>query len=168
MSDTGFQVPADKLARAAQPAPQPGGRPGTPRFAVNDGAKYQSGGGGLTSTTEDYLRFVAMLSSGGALGSQRLLGKQTLAFMASDHVGSRPGRPPGLGFGLGFEVRLASGEAALPGVVGEYGWAGAGGTLFWIEPKDQLIALYMAQVSDADRPRLLSQFRSMVQASVVD
>jgi CubicO group peptidase (beta-lactamase class C family) len=53
-----------------------------------------------------------------------------------DHTGSRPGRPPGLGFGLGFEVRTRIGDSALPGSVGEYGWAGNAGTLFWIDPKE--------------------------------
>ena len=151
MVDTGFQVPADKLSRAAQPGPRPNGQPMTPRFAVNDGAKYESGGGGLTSTMDDYLRFTTMLANGGALSGKRLLGKQTLAFMTADHTGSRPGRPPGLGFGLGFEVRTMTGEAALPGSVGEYGWAGNAGTLFWVDPKEQLFAIYMVQVSDPDR-----------------
>ena len=168
MADTGFQVPADKLARAAQPGPRPGGQPMTPRFAVNDGAKYESGGGGLTSTTNDYLRFAAALANGGAFQGKRLLGKQTLAFMTADHTGTRPGRPLGLGFGLGFEVRTREGDSALPGSVGEYGWAGNAGTLFWIDPKEQLIALYMVQVSDPDRVALRNQFRTMVQAAIID
>ena len=169
MVDTGFQVPADKLGRAAQPGPRPGGQPGTPRFAVNDGARYESGGGGLTSTMDDYLRFaVALANGGGTPGGQRLLGKQTLAFMTADHTGSRPGRPPGLGFGLGFEVRTMTGEAALPGSVGEYGWAGNAGTLFWIDPREQLVAIYMVQVSDPDRVALRNQFRSMVQSAIID
>ncbi|MCA0305358.1 MAG: beta-lactamase family protein [Proteobacteria bacterium] len=168
MVDSGFQVPADKLGRAAQPGPRPGGQPGTPRFAVNDGARYESGGGGLTSTMDDYLRFAVALSNGGAAYDQRLLGKQTLAFMTADHTGTRPGRPPGLGFGLGFEVRTMTGEAALPGSVGEYGWAGNAGTLFWIDPRTQLIAIYMVQVSDPDRVALRNQFRSMVQAAIID
>ena len=169
MVDTGFQVPADKLGRAAQPGPRPGGQPGTPRFAVNDGARYESGGGGLTSTMDDYLRFaVALANGGGTPGGRRLLGKQTLAFMTADHTGSRPGRPPGLGFGLGFEVRTMTGEAALPGSVGEYGWAGNAGTLFWIDPREQLVAIYMVQVSDPDRVALRNQFRSMVQSAIID
>jgi len=168
MVDSGFQVPGDKLSRAAQPGPRPGGQPMTPRFAVNDGAKYESGGGGLTSTMEDYLRFTAMLANGGALSGKRLLGKQTIAFMTADHTGNRPGRPPGLGFGLGFEVRTTTGEAALPGSVGEYGWAGNAGTLFWIDPKEQLIAIYMVQVSDPDRIALRNQFRTMVQSAIID
>jgi CubicO group peptidase (beta-lactamase class C family) len=168
MVDSGFQVPSDKLSRAAQPGPRPGGQPMTPRFAVNDGAKYESGGGGLTATMEDYLRFTTMLANGGTLSGKRLLGKQTMAFMTSDHTGNRPGRPPGLGFGLGFEVRTTTGEAALPGSAGEYGWAGNAGTLFWIDPKEQLIAIYMVQVSDPDRIELRNRFRTMVQAAIID
>jgi CubicO group peptidase (beta-lactamase class C family) len=168
MVDSGFQVPADKVARAAQPGPRPNGEPMTPRFAVNDGAKYESGGGGMVSTMEDYLRFTTMLANQGELSGKRLLGKQTLAFMTTDHTGNRPGRPPGLGFGLGFEVRTTTGEAALPGSVGEYGWAGNAGTLFWIDPKEQLIAIYMVQVSDPDRIALRNQFRTMVQSAIID
>ena len=168
MVDTQFQVPAGKLARAAQPGPRPGGQPMTPRFKVDDGAKYESGGGGLTGTMDDYLRFASALANGGALQGKRILGKQTVAFMTADHTGTRPGRPPGLGFGLGFEVRTRTGDAALPGSVGEYGWAGNAGTLFWIDPKNELIAIYMVQVSDPDRIALRNQFRSMVQAAIVD
>jgi CubicO group peptidase (beta-lactamase class C family) len=168
MVDSAFQVPADKVARAAQPGPRPNGEPMTPRFAVNDGAKYESGGGGMVSTMEDYLRFTTMLANKGELSGKRLLGKQTVSFMTADHVGDRPGRPPGLGFGLGFEVRTTTGEAALPGSVGEYGWAGNAGTLFWIDPKEQLIAIYMVQVSDPDRVALRNQFRTMVQSAIID
>jgi CubicO group peptidase (beta-lactamase class C family) len=168
MVDSGFQVPADKVVRAAQPGPRPNGEPMTPRFAVNDGAKYESGGGGMVSTMEDYLRFTTMLANKGELAGKRLLGKQTVAFMTTDHTGNRPGRPPGLGFGLGFEVRTTTGEAALPGSVGEYGWAGNAGTLFWIDPKEQLIAIYMVQVSDPDRVALRNQFRTMVQSAIID
>jgi CubicO group peptidase (beta-lactamase class C family) len=168
MVDTGFQVPADKVARAAQPGPRPNGQPMTPRFKVDDGAPFQSGGGGMLSTMEDYLRFTMALANGGAFGGKRVIGKQTLAFMTADHVGSRPGRPPGLGFGLGFEVRTRVGDSALPGSVGEYGWAGNAGTLFWIDPKEQLIAIYMVQVSDPDRIQLRNRFRTMVQAAIID
>ncbi|MEI7872142.1 MAG: serine hydrolase domain-containing protein [Alphaproteobacteria bacterium] len=168
MADSGFQVPADKLARAAQPGARPGGLPMTPRFAVNDGAKYESGGGGMTSTMADYLRFTSALANGGTLQGKRIIGKKTLEFMTADHTLNRPGRPLGLGFGLGFEVRTRTGDSALPGTVGEYGWAGNAGTLFWIDPKEQLIAIYMVQVSDPDRIALRNQFRTMVQAAIID
>ena len=168
MKDTGFQVPADKVARAAQPGPRPNGQPMTPRFKVDDGAKYESGGGGMMSTLEDYLRFTSALANGGAFQGKRIIGSKTLEFMTADHTLKRPGRPPGLGFGLGFEVRQRTGDSALPGSVGEYGWAGNAGTLFWIDPKEQLIAIYMVQVSDPDRIALRNQFRTMVQAALID
>ena len=168
MTDTSFQVPADKLARVAQPAPGINGKTTTVRFKVDDGAKYESGGGGLMSTTEDYLRFTAALANGGALGGRRIIGKQTLAFMTADHTGSRPGRPSGFGFGLGFEVRTAVGDSRQAGSIGEYGWSGAAGTTFWIDPKEQLYAIYMIQANEADTAPLRMQFRSMVQAALLD
>ena len=168
MVDTAFQVPADKLARAAQPGQKPGGPPMTPRFKVDDGAKYESGGGGLLSTTEDYLRFTMALANGGAWQGKRIIGRKTLEFMKSDHVGSRPGRPDGFGFGLGFEVRTKEGEAMFPGSVGEYGWSGAAGTHFWIDPKEQLVGLLMVQASEGDTRFLIRQFRTMVQAALID
>ena len=168
MKDTAFQVPAEKLARVAQPGPRPNGQPITPRFKVDDGAKFESGGGGMVSTVEDYLRFTSALANGGTFQGNRIIGKKTLEFMTADHTLNRPGRPPGLGFGLGFEVRQRTGDAGIPGTTGEYGWAGNAGTLFWIDPKEQLIAIYMVQVSDPDRIALRNQFRTMVQAALID
>jgi CubicO group peptidase (beta-lactamase class C family) len=140
----------------------------TPRFKVDDGAKYESGGGGLLSTADDYLRFTQALSNGGTSQGTRIIGRKTLEYMTADHVGARPGRPDGFGFGLGFEVRTKEGEAALPGSVGEYGWSGAAGTHFWIDPKEQLVGLYMVQASEGDTRFLIRQFRTMVQAALVD
>jgi CubicO group peptidase (beta-lactamase class C family) len=168
MADTGFFVPAGKLGRAAQPWQIPEAPPMTPRFDVAQKPAFESGGGGLTSTMDDYLRFAIMLADGGEFAGKRLLGSKTLEFMTTDHVGARPGRPPGLGFGLGFEVRTSVGDSALPGSLGEYGWAGNAGTLFWIDPKEQLIAIYMVQVNDGDRVMLRNQFRTMVQSAIIN
>jgi CubicO group peptidase (beta-lactamase class C family) len=168
MTDTGFYVPPEKLSRAAQPWQPPEGPPITPRFDVAQKPRFESGGGGLTSTMDDYLRFALMLADGGELAGVRLLGNQTVEFMTADHVGSRPGRPPGLGFGLGLDVRTSVGDAALPGSLGEYGWAGNAGTLFWVDPKEQVIAIYMVQVSDDVRVMLRNQFRTMVQSAIIN
>ena len=168
MVDTSFQVPADKMNRVAQPAPGINGKPTTVRFKPDDGAKYESGGGGLLSTTDDYLRFTAALANGGTLNGKRIIGKQTLAFMTADHVGSRPGRPPGFGFGLGFEVRTAVGDSAQPGTVGEYGWSGAAGSIFWVDPQNDLFAIYMIQANADDTRDLRMQFRAMVEAALLD
>jgi CubicO group peptidase (beta-lactamase class C family) len=168
MADTGFFVPPDKLGRAAQPWQIPEAPPMTPRFDVAQKPRFESAGGGLTSTMDDYLRFAIMLADGGEFAGKRFLGSKTLEFMTTDHVGARPGRPPGLGFGLGFEVRTSVGDSALPGSLGEYGWAGNAGTLFWIDPKEQLIAIYMVQVNDGDRVMLRNQFRTMVQSAIIN
>jgi CubicO group peptidase (beta-lactamase class C family) len=168
MVDTSFQVPAAKLSRVAQPGPRPDGRPMTPRFKVDDGALYESGGGGGLSTIEDYLRFTTALANGGTYQGKRIIGKKTLEFMTADHVGSRPGRPPGFGFGLGFEVRTRVGDSAMPGSVGEYGWSGAAGTEFWVDPKEQLFAILMIQANDGDTRTVRNQFRTMIQAALLD
>lgn len=168
MTDTAFWVPADKLTRAAQPWQRPDGPPMTPRFDIAVQARYESGGGGLVGSTLDYLRFTTMLLNGGELNGARLLGRKTVEFMTADHLGTIPIAAPGLGFGLGFQVRREAGVAGLPGSTGEYGWAGNGGTLFWIDPQERLIALYMVQVSDFDRAMLRNQFRTMVQSTIAD
>ena len=168
MTDTGFFVPSDKLNRAAQPWQMPEAPPMTPRFDVAQKPRFESGGGGLTSTIDDYLRFAIMVADGGEFAGKRLLGSKTVEFMTADHTGARPGRPPGLGFGLGFEVRTSVGDSALPGSLGEYGWAGNAGTLFWIDPKEQLIAIYMVQVDDGVRIMLRNQFRTMVQSAIIN
>ena len=98
MVDTAFYVSVEKLGRAAQPWQAPEGPPVTPRFDVAQKPRFESGGGGLTGTMDDYLRFALMLADGGEFAGQRLLGSKTIEFMTADHVGSRPGRPPGLGF----------------------------------------------------------------------
>jgi len=167
MRDTAFSVAPDKLGRAAQPWQRPGGTPITPRFDVAVKPRYESGGGGLVGSTEDYLRFSLMLLNGGEYNGARLLGKKTVAFMTADHLGTIPVATPGLGFGLGFQVRRDAGIAGIAGSVGEYGWAGNAGTLFWIDPAEQLIALYMIQVGDAERVALRNQFRSLVEQAIV-
>jgi CubicO group peptidase (beta-lactamase class C family) len=168
MVDTGFWVSPEKLNRAAQPWQNPGGPPMTPRFDVAVKPRFESAGGGLTGTMSDYLRFAIMLMNQGRLQETQLLGKKTIEYMRSDHIGGVPGRPPGLGFGFGFEVRTVPGRAGLPGSVGEYGWAGNAGTLFWIDPKEDLIAIYLVQVGDSERVRLRNQFRTMVQSAIIE
>lgn len=168
MTDTAFWVPADKMSRAAEPWQRPGGPPMTVRFPVGVKARYESGGGGLVGSTLDYLRFATMLVNGGEFNGVRLLGRKTVEFMTADHLGTIPIEAPGLGFGLGVQVRRDTGIAVLPGTTGEYGWAGNGGTLFWIDPRERMIALYMVQVSDFDRTMLRNQFRTMMQSTYAD
>ena len=107
---------------------------------------YFSGGGGLMSTAEDYLPLAQMLANGGQLNGTRLLSPRTVEMMASVHApDTLPGRPRGEGFGLG--VRVVSDHVArvTPLSTGSYGWSGAFGTHFWVDPKEQLIGILMIQ-----------------------
>ena len=107
---------------------------------------YFSGGGGLVSTVDDYARFAQMLASGGELAGQRLLSPRTVKLMGSAHVPSTlPGRRAGEGYGL--SVRVV--QDAIGGnhrvSDGTFGWSGAYGTHFWVDPKEDLIAVMMIQ-----------------------
>ena len=153
MADTAFLVPEDKIDRLAstyardgdgQLVPQPAGR-------VSETPSFLSGGGGLYSTAADYLRFCQMVLNGGQLDGIRLANTETVSLMSSDHLGDRPGGILGLveGFGLGFSVRRDLGEPPL-GSIGELSWAGIRSTTFWIDPEQQVIGIYMTQLSPFD------------------
>ena len=113
--------------------------------------KWESGGGGMVSTAMDYARFLQMLLNGGSLDGKRVLGPKTVAYMTTDHVGTSVAPGPlylpgvGFGFGLGFAVRKDAGVSPLAGSVGEYNWGGAGGTYFWVDPKEEMFVVFMMQ-----------------------
>ncbi|MEW6640149.1 MAG: serine hydrolase [Pseudomonadota bacterium] len=169
MTDTSFYVTdTAKQALVAEPFPND-------RHIGNDAEmtdprvlqKWESGGGGMMSTIGDYARFARMLLNGGSLDGKRYLSPKTVAFMGANHIG--PGTVPGpyylpgagFGFGLGFAVRTEVGVSPLPGSVGEMTWSGAGGTTFWIDPKEDMIVVLMAQTV-TNRNRLRSALKNIV------
>jgi CubicO group peptidase (beta-lactamase class C family) len=168
MSDTAFFVPPDKQDRVAKPFAKD---PDTGETVTLTETNFESGGGGLWSTMDDYERFAQMLYLGGALGNTRLLGRKTLEFMTADHLGPhvRIGTAfllaPGHGFGLGFAVRREVGLAPTPGTPGEFFWGGIAGTAFWIAPKEELIALLMVQ-APGQRDYYRQLFRNLVHAAL--
>lgn len=172
MSDTDFFTPADKIARLAQPFPRDPDSGGPVNLIDTHAApRFESGGGGLVSTMDDYLRFARMLALGGTAGGKRFIGSRTLAFMTADHLAPhvRNGSPtllqPGHGFGLGFSVRRQVGIAPTPGSPGEFFWGGVAGTYFWIAPKEDLIALMMVQ-APRQRDYFRQLFRNLVYAAL--
>src|SRR2546426_9113776 len=146
MKDSGFWVPAGKMARVAETLEKDrfAGR-GFPLIDVSSQPKNDSGGAGGVSTAADYLRFSQMMLNGGVLEGKRVLSRTTVRLMTSDHLGGAIGlaMDPGMlllgskgyGFGLGFSVRLADGVAAVPGTAGAYMGAGHGGSCFLGVPK---------------------------------
>ncbi len=153
MVDTSFYVAeAAKHGRIAEPFKEDRGIGAG--ISMNDPrqtAKWESGGGGMVGTTNDYARFLQMLINGGTLDGKRYLSPKTVAYMTSDHMGSSVVPGPlylpgdGYGFGLGFAVRKVDGQAQLPGTEGDYNWGGAGGTYFWVDPKERMFVIYMMQ-----------------------
>jgi CubicO group peptidase (beta-lactamase class C family) len=133
--------------------------------------KWESGGGGMVGTVADYARFVSMLMNRGTLNGKRYLGPKTLSYMTSDHTAGviTPGPyylpGPGYGFGLGFAVRKETGVAASPGSIGDYNWGGAGGTYFWVDPKENMFVVYAMQ-SPRNRVPFRLVLRDMVYAAI--
>ncbi len=114
------------------------------------GKSYFKGGAGLVSTAADYLRYGQMMVNGGELDGKRYLSRKTVELMLSNHIVGMAGSTiattgPGYGFGLGYGVRLDEGMGWAPGSKGDAMWAGAWGTSFWIDPKEKLVGIFMAQ-----------------------
>jgi CubicO group peptidase (beta-lactamase class C family) len=171
MRDTSFYIKdQSKWPRVAEPLANDRaigrdaefGDPRVPR-------RWESGGGGMVSTTADYARFLQMLLSGGTLDEHHYLSPKSVAAMTSNQIGPAAGivpgpfylPGPGFGFGLGFAVRTEPGVAPQLGSVGEYFWSGAGGTTFWVDPKEDLFVVFMMQ-SPAQRLRYRIALHNMV------
>ncbi len=179
MSDSGFWVPSDKLGRLAEPLPVDASSGKAYKLIdVSAVPNNDSGGAGGVSTPGDYLRFAQMLLNGGQLDGTRVLSRTTVALMTSDSLGTRIEAPinpgellfgtPGYTFGLGFAVRQGPGVAGVPGSAGEFMWAGYGGTYFWVDPKEQIVGIYMTQAPSPIRAYYRKLFKQLVYAAIVD
>jgi CubicO group peptidase (beta-lactamase class C family) len=163
MRDTGFGAAGGRAGRVAEPQADPATGQRPPMRNIKQPGRWESGGGGAVSTATDYLRFCQMLLNGGDLDGVRLLAPKTVALMASDHLppgvgygetararfgALAPVPEMGYGFGLGFAVRNEPGRSPVPGSVGEFFWGGVTGTYFWIDPREQMIAVLMLAAPD--------------------
>ncbi len=132
------------------------------------GREYFSGGGGLYSTIQDYAVFAQMLLDGGQWNGKRLLSPRTVELMSSVFVpDTLPGRAPGRGFGLSVQVisdAIAAGQRVSKG---SYGWDGAFGTHFWIDPKEKIVGIMMIQTANSDR-QLDRDFENAVMQAIVE
>ncbi|MDN5006507.1 serine hydrolase domain-containing protein [Bradyrhizobium sp. GCM10027634] len=171
MTETGFstsEANANRLAEPFEADPWTGDK--VALFNMLEQPVMESGGGGLVSTTMDYARFALMLRNGGTLDGVRIIGRKTLELMASDHLGPHVQingtlLSPGHGFGLGFAVRREAGIAPFPGSAGNYFWSGIAGTFFWIDPKEDLFAVFMSQ-GPGQRDYTRTLVRDLVYAAV--
>lgn len=162
MNDTFFTVPSGKLPRLAQmyaPDNRGGLKPALAlrsRRFVNPANRFYSGGGGLCSTAADYLAFCQMLLNEGALGDVRILRPETVRLMHSNQLEDGIQHAPGFQFGLGFRIDHR----------GIYGWGGAAGTRFWIDPKNRLITIYMVQINPTGPFDYSREMKNLVYAAL--
>jgi CubicO group peptidase (beta-lactamase class C family) len=188
MNDTAFWVPPDKTERFTC-CYQPEGK--GPGLKLQDDARestyakpprLESGGGGLVSTAQDYLRFCRMMLNGGTLDGVQILSPKTVALfslnflpegreiadMALPGMFSESGYA-GVGFSLGCGVNVNVAKTRLPGSLGEYFWGGAAATAFWIDPREELTVVFMTQVIGSEaRLTLRRDLRSLVYSAMTE
>jgi CubicO group peptidase (beta-lactamase class C family) len=184
MKDTAFQVAAEKQGRFAanyQRGPDKKLKliddPATSDFTKEPG--FKSGGGGLTGTSADYMRFCEMLRRGGELDGARILGPRTIELMHMNHL---PGGKDltqlaigtfsetaneGVGFGLGFASTLGQVQTGTLGA-GDYYWGGAASTIFWVDPKEDLSVVFMTQLMPSGTFNFRGQLKSIIYSSIID
>ena len=184
MKDTSFFVAADKIDRFCanyQRGPDKKLKvmddPLTSAFTKEPG--FKSGGGGLTGTTADYMRFCEMLRRGGELDGHRVIGPRTLEMMHMNHLaggkdltqmaigGFSETANEGVGFGLGFASTLSQTATASLGV-GDYYWGGAASTIFLVDPKEDLTMVFMTQLMPSGTFNFRGQLKSLIYSAIID
>lgn len=183
MRETAFHVTADKVGRFA--ACYMRGEDGRPTL-IDDPEKSRyltpplapSGGGGLVSTTADYLQFCRLMLGKGALGDVRLIGRKTAEYMTTNHLPgdlAAMGTPrfaetpfTGIGFGLGFSVVLDPAKSCTLSSAGEYAWGGMASTAFWCDPQEDLAVVLMTQLVPSSAWPIRRELRVLVNQSIVD
>jgi CubicO group peptidase (beta-lactamase class C family) len=188
MNDTAFWVPDDKTERFTSCyQPETGGT----GLKLQDDARestyakpprLESGGGGLVSTAQDYLRFCRMMLNGGTLDGVQILSPKTVALFSLNYLPegreiadiALPGMfsesgYAGVGFSLGCGVNVNVAKTRLPGSLGEYFWGGAAATAFWIDPKEELTVVFMTQVIGSEaRLTLRRDLRTLVYSAITE
>jgi CubicO group peptidase (beta-lactamase class C family) len=183
MTDTVFHVDESRRDRLAALYVRPAGGDETVRFdamgeVITHRQRMLAGGGGLASTMRDYTRFTWMLLGQGELDGVRLLSPRTMRLMTSNHLPGgadlqRFGRPlyaetrfDGVGFGLGFAVVLDPVATHVAGNAGEFNWGGLASTMFWVDPRDEITAVFMTQLMPSSTYPLRPQLRQLVYSAV--
>jgi len=173
MVDTHYNIPKEKVSRvAALYTPDEQGRIKLRRAPeYREATTYFPGVGGLNSTASDYFRFAQMLLNGGEYNGARLLGRMTVDLMISNHIGAGKRvyiRSDGYGFGLGFGVLTDPAKAHDALSIGSFTWGGANGTLFWVDPVEDLIGILMIQINPYSHFSIRPLFSNVVTQAIVD
>jgi CubicO group peptidase (beta-lactamase class C family) len=186
MNDTGFAVPDEKVDRFAACYRRNAGKKlvlvdDPRRSGYRSEPSFLSGGGGLVSSTADYLSFCEMLRGGGEFDGVRILGRKTVELMASNHLPgdadlqsfAMPGGYgevgfAGMGFGLTVAVAKAPTVTQVIGSPGEYMWGGAASTIFWVDPAEDLTVVFMTQLLPSGTFNFRGQLKTLVYPAIAD
>lgn len=185
MHDTGFMVPPEKVDRFAANYMRSANKElvlvDDPQDSIYIRPRsLLSGGGGLVSTASDYLQFSRMLLGNGEVDGVRLVGRKTIELMTANHLPNNEDLThwaqgsfsetanEGYGFGLGFSVNLGAGATATAGSAGEYAWGGAASTIFWVDPVEELIVVFMTQFMPSATFNFRGQLKSLIYPAIVD
>ena len=172
MKDTGFYVPAEKQHRVATLYHIDEGMKPDDRAYPAEKPAFESGGGGLFSTVRDYSRFAQMLLRGGTLDGERILGRKTIDLIATDHLTPQQqathswDTQRGYGYGLGVRVMTNPEIAESNGSVGEWGWDGAFGNWFCVDPKEKLTCVYLTTNLPGSHYRFIPKLTAAMYASL--
>lgn len=177
MVDTHFQVPSEKArryARALKIDPDSGKPQDSADRTKAD--KFECGGGCTASTAADYMRFGQMLLNRGALGNTRILASRTVDYMTANHltrdmqnyIADADPTKAGYEFGLTMAVRTSAGGPTMMGSPGVFTWSGANGTEFWVDPKEQLVVVFMSAGPGTIRWHYRRMINALVYQSLVD
>ena len=178
MEDTDFECPDAKLSRLASlDEYNQSGKPKLMKVPSLD-VKMMSGGGGLFSTMSDYYKFASMLLNQGEMNGERIIGRKTLQYMTSNHLPN--GRDltemsesafsetpyAGVGFGLGFSVMLDPLKSQTLSDIGEFGWGGMASTVFFINPKEDMLVIFLTQLVPSSTYQVRRELRSLVYSAL--
>ncbi|MBB2926861.1 serine hydrolase domain-containing protein [Paraburkholderia silvatlantica] len=192
MVDTAFYVPQEKVSRfcacyaigalgskvVSEKGPELQDDPHT--SAYREPPSFVSGGGGLVSTAADYMRFARMLLQGGELDGVRLLGPKTIELTTANHLPGGVDLPrlsrsmfteaayDGVGFGLGFATTIAPASTLIPGSAGDFFWGGAASTFFWVDPREDMIVLFLTQLLPSTAYPIRRQLRTLVYSAITE
>ena len=172
MKDTGFFVPAEKMDRVATLYHINEGLKAEERWYESEKPAFESGGGGLYSSVHDYSRFAQMLLHGGTLDGVRILGRKTVDLISTDHLtpeqrkGDSWDTQRGYGYGLGVRVMTNPELAGINGSVGEWGWDGAFGNWFCVDPKEKLTCVYLTTNLPGEHYRFIPKLMASMYASL--
>ncbi len=174
MDDTHYNVPASKVDRVVG-VYSPTGPHNTIELMrapeAREPTRYFGGTAGLSSTAGDYFKFSQMILNGGELNGERLLSPTTVNLMITNHTGDLPiyiKGPDAYGFGLGFSMVTDPDRARQAVTPGTFGWGGAWGTVFWIDPAEELISILMVQISRYSHFTLRQDFPNLVMQAVTE